>query len=312
MIAILLDHTELYYTGINIIDYNVYVVNALVIFYVLSGYLMYKKEGINIFQKFKSIAYHLLLPYLIFSIVLAVPKAWAHGNSVDIKNQLLQIITGQSSWFVASLCLSELIFTLTMWITRGKNICLFTTGIIGFCISIYLSTGNQPYLWQLDNSLQALLFLCLGYFYHKYEQVFNTINHTSYLSFLFILLVIIKIYEYMNGVNMLIWYIHINNYPVFLIDILICSLFMIHFCKLLPPCKWIEWTGAHSLVYYFLCGGVPLLTTKFFEKINFNYVGNYQHVIVAFIIVYLITTLIVWLVYKYLPFTVGRKYETRK
>ena len=37
MIAILLDHTELYYTGVNIIDYNIYVANVLVLFFILSG-----------------------------------------------------------------------------------------------------------------------------------------------------------------------------------------------------------------------------------------------------------------------------------
>lgn len=312
MIAILLDHTELYYTGINIIDYNVYVVNALVIFFMLSGYLTYKKEGFHITSKLKSIAHTLLLPYLVFSALLALPKTLAHGDAIDIEYQLLQIITGQSSWFVAALCLSELIFVLAIWITRGKDIGLFAIGIIGFGISIYLSTGKQPYYWQLDNSLQALLFLCAGYFYHKYERVFNSINPILYLSFLFLLLIIIKVYEYMSGVNMLIWHIHITNYPIFLVDVIVCSLFMTQLCKSLPSCKWIEWTGSHSLVYYFFCGGVPLLTSKIFERINFGYEGNYLHVIVAFMTVYLITTIITWFVYKYLPFTVGKKYGTEK
>ena len=47
MLAILLDHTELYYTGGNIIDYNFYVVNALVVFFFLSGYLFFKNEAFS-------------------------------------------------------------------------------------------------------------------------------------------------------------------------------------------------------------------------------------------------------------------------
>ena len=39
MVAILLDHTEIYYTGDNIIGYNYYVANVLVAFFFLSGYL---------------------------------------------------------------------------------------------------------------------------------------------------------------------------------------------------------------------------------------------------------------------------------
>ena len=37
MIAILLDHTEIYYTGDNIINYNFYVVNVLLTFFFISG-----------------------------------------------------------------------------------------------------------------------------------------------------------------------------------------------------------------------------------------------------------------------------------
>lgn len=251
MMAILLDHTELYYTGINIINYNVYVVNALTLFFIISGYLIYKDHQIfDIKRKLKAIGKGLLMPYFIFTAIIALPKVLAHGETIEVENILMNIIMGQASWFVAALCLSELIFSLAIWITRGKLSLLIPIGLIGFCISIYLSKGNQPYPWQLDNSLQALLFLCIGYTYHKYEHVFHIFNRISSLSFIFVMLVMLKIYEYTNSVNMLIWQININHYPIFLLDVLLCSLLMIHLCKQLPPCKWLEWTGAHSLVYY--------------------------------------------------------------
>ncbi len=79
----------------------------------------------------------------------------------------------------------------------------------------------------------------------------------------------------MNDINMLVWPISINNYPIFLLDILLCSVLMIQIFKRLPPCKWLEWTGSHSLVYYFLCGGVPLITSRVFERIGLSYHGNY-------------------------------------
>lgn len=267
---------------------------------------MHKEEGFDIKKKLKSIIKSLLFPYFLFSLLLSFPKALVHGNNIEVENILLQIISGQSSWFVAALCTSEFIFALTVWITHGKTIALSIIGILGFGISIYLSKGKQPYIWQLDNSMQALLFLCMGYIYHRYEKVFNTIYRASYTYLLFLLLIIIKVYEHMNGVNMLIWYISINNYPVFLIDIFICSIFMIQLCKMLPPCRWLEWTGAHSLVYYFLCGGVPLLTSQTFEKINWTYNGNYLLVLTAFLCVYIITTILTWVIYKYLPFIIGK------
>lgn len=310
MLAILLDHTEIYYAGKNIIDYNFYVVNALVLFFFLSGYLMYRdNQNFNIIHKLKSITKGLLIPYFIFTTIIALPKAVAHGNTIEINHIFMQIVMGQASWFVAALCLSELFFAISMWITRGKLLLLFFIGVIGFVISIYLSSssnGGQTFPWQLDNSLQALLFLCIGYTYHRYEHVFNIFNHIPYLSLLLIMLVILKIYEYMNGVNMLIWHIDINNYPVFILDISLCALLMIHLCKLLPRYKWLVWTGEHSLVYYFLCGGIPFLISKLFIKVDLAYNGNYLYVMATFAIVYLITSICTWLIYKYTPFLVGK------
>ena len=63
--------------------------------------------------------------------------------------------------------------------SRENIIAIAMTGIIGFILSISLSQGNQPYIWQLDNSMQALLFLCIGYTYHRYEKVFNPINRLT-------------------------------------------------------------------------------------------------------------------------------------
>lgn len=64
MLAILLDHTEIYYTGENVIDYNLYVANVLIVFFILSGYLMYK-ETFYIKHKLHSIFRTLFIPYII-------------------------------------------------------------------------------------------------------------------------------------------------------------------------------------------------------------------------------------------------------
>ena len=65
MVAILLDHTEIYYTGDNIIGYNYYVANVLVAFFFLSGYLFYKDTPFLLQHKLKAIAQYLLLPYVV-------------------------------------------------------------------------------------------------------------------------------------------------------------------------------------------------------------------------------------------------------
>lgn len=307
MLAILLDHTEIYYAGHNVIDYNFYVVNALVIFFILSGYLMYKPSRFNIRHKLYSIFRSLFVPYLVFTSLISIPKAIAHGNNIDFYHIAIDIITGQASWFVAALCVAELIFSAVIWITKGKNIGILTCGIGGLLISIYLSTGNQSYFWQLDNALQALFFLSLGFLYHRYEPLINIINTRLCTSLLFILLIGIKIYEYNLHMELLIWHIHITNYAIFLLDIFVCSLFMIQLFKSIPSIKWLSWTGSHSIVYYFFCGGIPLIVSKILYKINFNYNGNYFLIIIAFTLVYLFTTFFTYYIYRYIPFIVGKK-----
>lgn len=308
MLAILLDHTEIYYAGKNIIDYNLYVANALVIFFILSGYLMYKPTKFKIKHKLDSIFRTLLIPYFIFTTIIYIPKNIIHGYDIDFLDMAKSILMGQASWFVAALCIAELIFSIGIWISKGNNILLAIIGTLGFGISIYLSTRNQTYFWQLDNALQALLFLYVGYIYHQYANIFNTINKPSYTLLLSLLLIGIKIYEHYNQIDIVIWHIHITNYPIFLLDTMVCSLIMIQLFQTLPPIRWLSWTGRHTIVYYFLCGGIPLITGKLFHYIGLNYEGNYLYILLAFLCVYITTTLVTYFIYKYIPFIIG-KYE---
>ncbi len=307
MLAILLDHTELYYAGRNIIPYNLYVVNALVSFFVISGYLLYKDGTFDIKRKLRSVLRSLFMPYLIFTTVLSIPKSLAHDNSVNLSETAVNVLSGQASWFVAALCLSEVIFSVSVWAFRGKDIAVAATGILGFAISVCLSTGERPYFWQLDNSCQALLFLSMGYLYRKYEAAFDKISKRLLIPVLAILLSLIKIYGHTSNADLMIWYIHITDYPLFIADISVCSLLMILVFKSLPDIKWLGWTGSHCLVYYFMCGGLPLITSTLLNKAGHTYNGNYLYVIAAFAVVYAGTTAITYIVYRYFPFAVGKK-----
>ena len=93
---------------------------------------------------------------------------------------------------------------------------------------------------------------------------------------------------------------------MFLLDLSVCTLLMVQIFKHLPMIRLLSWTGKHSLVYYFLCGGVPLLVSKIFNKAGMMYNGNYLYVVLAFILVYLCATAITYIVYRYMPFLVGR------
>ena len=83
MILVLLAHTEIYYRG-EIVNYNIYGVDCLIIFFFLSGYLMYRETEFNLKNKVKSVFRYIVLPYFIFTIALSLPKSIVYGASLDI------------------------------------------------------------------------------------------------------------------------------------------------------------------------------------------------------------------------------------
>ena len=63
----------------------------------------------------------------------------------------------------------------------------------------------------------------------------------------------------------------------------------------------IEWTGSHCIVYYFICGGVPLLVGFFLNYIGFPYQGHLS-MLIAYPLVYALATAIVYVIYRYFSF----------
>lgn len=163
MLAIMLFHTEVYYTGANIINCNIYVTDALYLFFFISGYLMYK-GGIDysLSKKVSSICRTLIMPYFIFTTAMALPKAIAHGNSIDLQDIAWNIITGQASWFVAALAIAELAFASFIRLCRSNMTALTISSIAAYTAAITLSQHSQcGYIWQIDNALLAIPILLL-------------------------------------------------------------------------------------------------------------------------------------------------------
>lgn len=309
MVAILLFHTEMYYAGYDIIPYSFYVENALAMFFFLSGYLFYKDNGtIHPKQKIFSIAVNLIIPYFIFTTLIALPKALAHGEEINILTLASEIILGEASWFIAALIVAEIIFSLLLWITRGRHIILIPVIIIltalAFAIGNLENANYNTYnFWHINEALLALLFLYLGYAYHQFEK--SLTPRIAYLVPLAACLIILKYIEYRYEWKMVMGPIVVTSIPTFLCDCIISCLLLTTLFKRISSFKFLSWTGSHCLVYYFICGGVPLLTAKIMTSIGLPYNDQYWRVALVFIIVYIVATAITWFIYRYLPFMVS-------
>jgi fucose 4-O-acetylase-like acetyltransferase len=306
MMAILLDHTEIYYTGTNIIDYNLYVVDALVIFFFLSGYLFSKPQGFSIGHKLYSILRSLVIPYFVFTIIIALPKAWAHGRAIEALPIAQEILLGHASWFVSALIVAEIIFSFILLLARERPWAVALGCGILFLASCFLPPEHQPYFWNVDNALQAQLFLCAGYLFHRYEWRLRGFLSARFMLFSLTLLVALKAYIYTHCIQLLVYPIRIDSYQIFLLDATLSILLMVALSQKVAHCRWLEWTGRRAIVYYFFCGGVPLLIGRFANQIGFTYTDNYFFVLIVLIPVYLVTSFIAWCVYKFFPFLVKR------
>ena len=150
MVAILYDHTETYYIGKNAIITDLYVTDALYLFFIISGYFIYKPNGeVCVKHKIKSILRTLIIPYFIFTTAMAIPKAVANGRELDLIGITTNILTGQASWFVAALAVAEILFISTLKIVKGKHK-MDACGVHNYIYSIYLALDCHKLLFLAD------------------------------------------------------------------------------------------------------------------------------------------------------------------
>jgi len=65
--------------------------------------------------------------------------------------------------------------------------------------------------------------------------------------------------------------------------------------------------GRRSIVYYFFSSGVPTALTAVFSRLGYTYRGCYVEILVVFLLNLLLITLVTWAIYRYLPWTTGRR-----
>lgn len=306
MLAILLFHTEKYYAGEEIIPYAYYVCNALIVFFFVSGYLIIPpKKPFSLPRKLKSIVRGIVIPYFVFTAVIALPKALVHDDTT-IQETFLRILTGHASWFIAALIVGELLFSFLYHVTHGKLIPLMTVCLLPYpIIAVLYHFFNLETLWSINiwcwqNAFMMLIFIFLGHLYHRKEQQLSFTHQPYTIIIAGILLLLLKFWESKSNFLFTLQPIHVSSFLILIIDGLLGILFIVGICRHLPDIKPIQWTGAHSLVYYFICGGVPFIVCTLLGKAGYPYDGRYYLVIIAFLLVYVLSTIITWLIYHYI------------
>lgn len=321
MLAIIFDHTEICFTGDNIVPYRMYVPDVLMAFFFLSGYLFYRPEGFRLRHKLHSWLRGVLMPYFIFTSALALPKAWLHGADGSLSDLLLTILTGQGSWFIASLAVAELLFCFLLWLSCARWRWLAGAGLFAVALAYGFGTRRLAFeanWWHVNEAVVALPSLLLGYMVHRFDKL-----GTRWRLGLFALLLVLSL-----PVNVL---VASSSWPSVLVGALVLPrlflvknalsvllLYLLFTISQRDGVRWVEqmprwlaamvsWTGRRSIVYYFFSSGIPTALTAVFSRLGYTYRGCYTEVLVVFFLNLLLITLVTWAIYRYLPWTTGRR-----
>lgn len=306
MIAILLFHTEKYYNGVEIIPYQLYVCNALITFFFVSGFLFTKPgKAFSLRHKLISIVKWMIIPYFVFTTILAFPKAFVHDDA-SLGEVMMRILNGHASWFIATLIVAEMLFGFILRWTHGhrKKLlfwCALPYLLIAFMYS-FLEYGilTELNLWCWQNAFLMLIFLYLGYAYRNGWLGQKDSLRSNLILRLLIFALILKYVELQFNITLTLEPIHISSFTLLIIDGILCTQVIVGVCKMLPELRLIQWTGGHSLIYYFFCGAVPMGVAMSMQRCGIPYNGNYWLIIVALILVYVITSVITSIVHRYM------------
>lgn len=295
MVAIIIDHTIIYYAGAENTDYFFFVYQVLAGFFFLSGYLFYRegKEAFDLKQKIHSIFRRLVVPYFLFTSLMAIPKALAHHQELSW-NIVTNILNGHASWFVAAMIVSCLLFSLLLKVS-GQRLAVISI----VAMSCLLFTICQELLtftfWHWKEAVHFLFFMYVGYLFHRFQNGVTRGIMTpgkGVLAFSLFLLVMSK-YLYLQGM--------IPSHPILfnlyaVMDSLVCIVVLIQLTQWLPKITQIEWIGKKSIIYYFLCGGVPFGVAMMMNKIGVTYSQEIMRLLLAILLTTLILSVFVWVI----------------
>lgn len=307
MISVYIVHSEIYYWGK--VTYGTFLIPFYVnAFFYISGYLFFRKfvcvsdeiklqtsainGGVNILFK-------LVIPTIIFSTFIYVPKIIFHGRDLNIQQYFYDVWGGCSYWFTSTLAIAQIILLSLLFLR--KKICLYVTFSIFLLIGgiILKNISSSPFPWYYKSAMGAVFFMALGGVYQKYEMTIDEIIRKSKLVFLCFVYLILLLFDYKAGsAKCIVMDMDINMFGIIVSILGIISI--VGIAKLLPVQKYVAYIGKNSIVYYFFSGVFPAAIGSACLEIS---IGR-MHIVTlcVAIISLLISTFIVWGINTYFPF----------
>lgn len=290
MLLLFIYHSESYYDGGHSWSF-IFQPFFLAGYFIISGYLAFNGKDVSFSRKFKQVIRSLIIPYIIFTGGLILPKMFFYHNDVAVL--LSDIALFRASWFVVVIAICQLLYA---WMFSAKledrligiiTLCLFIVG----CWSVLFYRDlpawftdstllNSDYLpnrmpFCINLALMSLPFFYLGILWRKFTGG-QQIKPLSIMK----LCVVFVLYLFILLIDNSVWhssiYIVVHSYNnlmlVFLYAIL-GSFVLIELCRRLDRIPLINYIGRNSILFYFLNGISLRVTILIFKVLKLNWGG---------------------------------------
>lgn len=269
LISVYLLHSEFYYGDAGF-SYGY----ALTPFYVntfffISDYLLFKKymkvpETISFPKKeyhklIANVIFRLVIPTLVFSTLIYIPKMIFHGNPLSFGQYLHDVWGGTSYWFTSALSVAQILLAVLLLSQRSHMAFYVVACTLLSLLGIHLrGIFPSPFPWYYQTGMASTLLMSLGGIYLRYESRINKIISKPYVfgvaAFVYLYSIMITNPAHLQKTIPDI-YMHLWEYLTILCSI-ICIITLSH---LLPQVKWLEYIGKNSIIFYFFSGVMPAL-----------------------------------------------------
>ena len=228
-------------------------------FFFLSGYLFVSDyRNFSFRHKLVQVLSRIVWTYIIFTSLIVLPKSLA--NHTSLWDGLCDILLGRASWFIVSLGLAQMMWAVVMSYSKRLGtylvfmlLSLFAGGVIKVC-------HFEPLPYWFDCALIVNFFLGLGFFYRVYEAPVSRILSPSVPTLLLTALLYFGFTladHVLLGTNSMIFVAGDHRFfPLSVIYAMLGIAMMTVFVKVVPAPKEMCFIGIHSLVFYYLNGGV--------------------------------------------------------
>lgn len=284
MLVILWHHTDVYYAKTAAISSAFYADNALAVFFFLSGYLFPNRENMDFGKKLCKILTSLLIPYFIFTSIIAVPKSLINGNG-ELWQPYIGILLGKASWFVTTLIVCEIIFAFL--VKKGCTwICLLL-----LLAGIALLHIEYPDYWNVRRAMLNIVFLYAGFMYR--QGGLHLEGKWQLAAFSLLAAVLLKYIYVVNPLGEMADHTSLPYLCCYYADMFAGIVFSVSVASRILCNGCLRFVGRNSLYYYFFCGACPTIAAIIMDRMVTPYKGFYPMVAVAFVIAVVLDTLVV-------------------